>query len=613
MKELRRAMQQLKNGKAADSNGIVAEMLKFGGRRLQTTLLNLFNSVLQPDAPTPSSWKHTVIKVLHKSGDRQLPNNYRPIATIPILYKLFSRLLYNRLEPVLDKNQSCDQAGFRKGCCTTDHLFTTTILQEVADEWQIPLFVATVDFKKAFDSVTHEALWNAMAEQGVEPAYTSLLARLYQNQTAAVKTDCHSRPFNIERGVKQGDPLSPLLFNCVSESLMRELRHQWETKQWGVPLQPHISSTLTNLRFADDILLTSTSLTHITHMLADLQTRALTVGLQLHPDKTKILHNRFQHDDTKRLPRYVQANDMKIEVMTTSESTKYLGRALSFNDPHRTELENRIAAAWRKFYKLKQELTGTRYSLTDRLRLFHGTITPTVLYAAESWTLTTELENRLRRAQRQMLRMIIHAPRRRHVIEPQTTQPETTQCNTTTSMKSTITVCSSSDSAVDSTTPERQPSTPTDNIDDTELEPWADWIKRSTHEVEERMKRLKLDDWVSIQRQRKWKWAEKLALCKDPTWTTIALQWDPTVDPRLKARRRPGRPKTRWADDIYKFIHEDTATITTSTTSSTNISDKQLPPQSTSPTPLDNEVWLQRAKDKKFWDAHEKGYVQRLS
>ena len=129
MKELRRAMQQVKNGKAADSNGIVGEMLKFGGHRLQTTLLNLFNSVLQPDAPTPSSWKHSVIKVLHKSGDRQLPNNYRPIATIPILYKLFSRLLYNRLEPVLDKNQSCDQAGFRKGRCTTDHLFTTTILQ----------------------------------------------------------------------------------------------------------------------------------------------------------------------------------------------------------------------------------------------------------------------------------------------------------------------------------------------------------------------------------------------------------------------------------------------------------------------------------------------------
>jgi hypothetical protein len=258
-KELNRAMSQLKAGKAVDSKGIAAEMLKFGGRKLKSTLLDLYNSVLLPNAPTPSTWQHTMIKVLHKSGDRQLPNNYRPIATIPLLYKLFSRLLYNRLEPMLDMQQSCDQAGFRKGRSTTDHLFTITIVQEIADEWQIPLWVAAVDFKKAFDSVTHQALWDSMAEQGVDSTYTALLDKLYRNQTAAVKTDCESRPFAIERGVKQGDPLSSLLFNCVSESLMRKCKRKWESNNWGIPLQPANNTRLTNLRFADDILLTSTS------------------------------------------------------------------------------------------------------------------------------------------------------------------------------------------------------------------------------------------------------------------------------------------------------------------------------------------------------------------
>jgi len=70
-------------------------------------------------------------------------------------------LLYNRLEPTLENQQSCDQAGFRRNRNTTTHLFTTSILQETADGWQIPLWLAAVDFKKAFDSVSHDAIWTA--------------------------------------------------------------------------------------------------------------------------------------------------------------------------------------------------------------------------------------------------------------------------------------------------------------------------------------------------------------------------------------------------------------------------------------------------------------------
>ena len=280
-----------------------------------------------------------MIKVLHKSGDQQLPQNYRPIATIPILYKLFARLLYNRLEPTLDSQQSCDQAGFRRKRSTTTHLFTSTILQEIADEWQGPLWIAAVDFKKAFDSVAHAAIWAALAEQGVAPAYIGLLDKLYRNQTAAVQTDCCSRFFNVERGVKQGDPLSSLLFNCVSESVMRKVKQKWSSKRQGVPLQPHSTNNnvLTNLRFADDILLVSTSLAHITAMIGDLSAEASKVGLQLHPDKTQILHNNH-HTTTRqhrRPPDKVKIHDMTINILPTTGATKYLGRKLNFSDPHR--------------------------------------------------------------------------------------------------------------------------------------------------------------------------------------------------------------------------------------------------------------------------------------
>eukprot|EP00959_Pyramimonas_sp_CCMP1952_P337040 7057795-Pyramimonas_sp.AAC.1 len=65
--------------------------------------------------------------------------------------------------PLLDGRQTTDQAGFRPKRSTTDH-----ILQETADEWQIPLWTAAVDFKKAFGSVTHRGIWDAFEQQGVD-------------------------------------------------------------------------------------------------------------------------------------------------------------------------------------------------------------------------------------------------------------------------------------------------------------------------------------------------------------------------------------------------------------------------------------------------------------
>jgi len=69
--------------------------------------------------------------------------------------------------PLHQTQQSTDQAGFRRNFCTNDHLFTTMMIQEIAQEWQIPVWTATLDFKKAFDTVSHDTLWTALTEQNV--------------------------------------------------------------------------------------------------------------------------------------------------------------------------------------------------------------------------------------------------------------------------------------------------------------------------------------------------------------------------------------------------------------------------------------------------------------
>eukprot|EP00959_Pyramimonas_sp_CCMP1952_P383620 8039344-Pyramimonas_sp.AAC.1 len=84
-----------------------------------------------------------------------------------------------------------------------------------------------IDFEKAFDTVEHDTLWAALADQGVPSAYIDLLKRLYARQTATVIAGERSRPFDILRGVKQGDPISSFLFVVVMEAIFRKLKARW--------------------------------------------------------------------------------------------------------------------------------------------------------------------------------------------------------------------------------------------------------------------------------------------------------------------------------------------------------------------------------------------------
>jgi retron-type reverse transcriptase len=151
-----------------------------------------------------------------------------------------------------------DQAGFRSGYNCDDHLFTITIIAEKCAEFGIPLWVATLDFKKAFDSISHDSIWDAIGVQGVEPIYINALAKLYEDQSAQVFAEELSRNFKIEKGTKQGDLVSPILVNAVRERIMQQPKKEWNAKHYGIQLGHGDGALLNNLRFADDVVLTHT-------------------------------------------------------------------------------------------------------------------------------------------------------------------------------------------------------------------------------------------------------------------------------------------------------------------------------------------------------------------
>ena len=118
----------------------------------------------------------------------------------------------------------------------------------------IKMWTATIDFTKAFGSVTHESIWNALTSCGIEHDYISLLKKFFRDQKASVLTDEESNMFEIKKGTKQGDPLSSLLFNTVLQKALEEYIPRWQKKRgMGIYLSDNDHDCHTNMRFADDV------------------------------------------------------------------------------------------------------------------------------------------------------------------------------------------------------------------------------------------------------------------------------------------------------------------------------------------------------------------------
>ena len=107
-----------------------------------------------------------------------------------------------------------------------------------------------------FDRIKHSALWSSLQHYGVEPTYIRLLQRLYSHQEGTVLTDKESDVFQIKMGKKQGDQLSSLLFNTVSQFSLeddlkrwqeKQKRHQTEQQKRRLPDEPEIRGRCTAL------------------------------------------------------------------------------------------------------------------------------------------------------------------------------------------------------------------------------------------------------------------------------------------------------------------------------------------------------------------------------
>jgi hypothetical protein len=137
------------------------------------------------------------------------------------------------MQETLALKQPVEQVGFRSGLNIEDHILTIITLIEKVAEFNAPLWIAAIDFQKAFDTVEHDSAWKALANAGIPGAYVRALATIYEGQFGIVVDEEQGRPFKIRRGTKQGDPLSPAVFNSVLQEAFEQVIPRWHARKYG--------------------------------------------------------------------------------------------------------------------------------------------------------------------------------------------------------------------------------------------------------------------------------------------------------------------------------------------------------------------------------------------
>jgi hypothetical protein len=130
----------------------------------------------------PEEWKESIIVPIYKKGDKTDCSNYRGISLSPTTYKILSNILLSRLTPYTREITEDHQCGFRRNRSTTDHIFC--IRQTLDEKWEYNEAVHQlfIDFKKAYDSVRREVLYNTLNEFHIHMKLLRLI-KMYLTET----------------------------------------------------------------------------------------------------------------------------------------------------------------------------------------------------------------------------------------------------------------------------------------------------------------------------------------------------------------------------------------------------------------------------------------------
>jgi len=249
LQEISDTIKTLKNNKSPGTDGFPGEFYKCLKEEITPILFKVFNYALSSGNP-PKTWSEAIISVLHKEGkDPTSCEGYRPISLLCNDLNILTNILARRMQRCITKLIKLDETGFIPCRQGANNIRRTLNLISCTKNNPQPTMLLSLDAQKAFDRVKWSFLYNTLDAFGFQSTFIDWIQMVYSCPKSRIRVNgCCSDFFNLKRGVRQGDCLSPLLFAASIEPLAELIRQNKNIKgirdKGGKNTKCHYSRTI---------------------------------------------------------------------------------------------------------------------------------------------------------------------------------------------------------------------------------------------------------------------------------------------------------------------------------------------------------------------------------
>jgi len=340
--EIYDVISNLSGGKASGPDGVSVEHLKYAGHNLPVMLSILFTAIFTHGI-LPKDLMLSVIVPILKDKNKRITdkNNYRPICLSNCLAKILECIIVNRIEPLL--STCANQFGFKKHHGTDMCVFALKELIRYYVNHGSIMYITFLDATKAFDRVNHKLLFKKLYNLKVPIYLLRLIAYWYCNQLCFVRWGSWSSDvFSRTNGVRQGEVLSPLLFNVYMNDLSLKLNQ--------IPVGCCCSGlTVNHLMYADDVVVFAPSAKGIQKLLDVCNIFGQDNDIVYNPAKSKLMI--FGKENCININKICLGN-VCIDQAT---NVKYLGHFISCKLDDEYDIKAKERALYARSYMLSRK------------------------------------------------------------------------------------------------------------------------------------------------------------------------------------------------------------------------------------------------------------------
>lgn len=282
--EIQDTIQNMKKEKSPGTDGITVEFYLTFWKSIKYHLRDIINNAIL-FSKIPQSWKEAKVTLVHKKLDKTKIGNYRPISLLNTDYKIMAKILNNRIKEIVTGKIGHHQKAAVPGRKIHDVHYNINAVINCLNARKQDGYIMTMDYKKAFDSINQEMMFKILQKLDIPERIMHLLKEIYSGATAQVEVNgIYTDKIKIQRGIRQGCPLSMTLYAVCMEPLTRKIIQNNNIR--GITMG-HYTQKLD--QYADDTTLTIGDINSITEIFKEYDRLQRATGQEINDTKTEIL------------------------------------------------------------------------------------------------------------------------------------------------------------------------------------------------------------------------------------------------------------------------------------------------------------------------------------